>query len=200
MRWKAGTMCKCATKQLQNILIRSFNESSVSFLSEVFFLKIWLSENLISGRLRSIKFLISLQTVSSKVLLRANHKKTKRNDDDIFLGGGQNVEFQNFDRPKISERWNGLFSWSEHRKSKRSERRKCLLSWSLLRHHNVENGFWVDHYIEKNEKNIENLNFVWFLHFNYLWRHFNYLWHMVLWTTGIKKWIFKNSLTWLNLT
>ncbi len=85
-------------------------------------------------------------------------------------------------------------------KSKRSERRKCLLSWSLLRHHNVENGFWVDHYITKNEKNIENLNFVWFLHFNYLWRHFNNLWHMVLWTTGIKKWIFKNSLTWLKLT
>ena len=70
---------------------------------------------------------------------------------------------------------------------------------------NVENVFWVDHYyenqnVEKNEKNIENLNFVWFSHFNYLWRHFNYLWHMVLWTTGIKKWIFKNSLTWLKLT
>ena len=39
-------------------------------------------------------------------------------------GGGHNVEFQNVDRPKISERRNGLFSWSERRKSKRSERRK----------------------------------------------------------------------------
>ncbi len=27
-----------------------------------------------------------------------------------FLGGGRNVEFQNVDRPKISERRNGLFS------------------------------------------------------------------------------------------
>ena len=121
-------------------------------------------------------------------------------NSNMATRGGRNVDDQNVNRPKISERRNGLFSWSECQKSKRSERRKCLLSWSLLRHHNVENGFWVDHYIEKNEKNIKNLNFVWFLHFNYLWRHFNYLWHMVLWTTGIKKWIFKNSLTWLKLT
>ncbi len=40
------------------------------------------------------------------------------------MGGGRNVEFQNVDRPKISERRNGLFSWSERQKSKRSERRK----------------------------------------------------------------------------
>ncbi len=42
-----------------------------------------------------------------------------------ITGGGRNVEFQNVDRPKISERRNGLFSRSERRKSKRSERRKC---------------------------------------------------------------------------
>ena len=41
------------------------------------------------------------------------------------MGGGRNVEFQNYDWPKISERRNGLFSWSERRKSKRSERQKC---------------------------------------------------------------------------
>jgi hypothetical protein len=41
-----------------------------------------------------------------------------------ILGGGRNVKFQNVDKPKISERRNGLFSWSERRKSKRSERQK----------------------------------------------------------------------------
>ena len=29
-----------------------------------------------------------------------------------MLGGGRNVDDQNVDRPKISERQNGLFSWS----------------------------------------------------------------------------------------
>ena len=53
----------------------------------------------------------------------------------IIMGGGRNVEFQNYDWRFFSERQNGLFSWSEHRKSKRSECQKCLLSWSLLRHH-----------------------------------------------------------------
>ncbi len=137
--------------------------------------------------------------ITSKLIIGFAHIyqvfPSEQNFSKILILFGRGSE-----RPKISERRNGLFSWSERRKSKRSERRKCLLSWSLLQHHNVENGFWVDHYIEKNEKNIENLNFVWFLHFNYLWRHFNYLWHMVLWTTGIKKWIFKNSPTWLKLT
>ena len=42
------------------------------------------------------------------------------------MGGGRNVEFQNVDRPKISERRNGLFSWSERQNQ------------------NVENVFWVD--------------------------------------------------------
>jgi hypothetical protein len=41
-----------------------------------------------------------------------------------LLGGGRNVDDQNVDRPKISERWNGLFSWSER--------------WNQ----NVENVFW----------------------------------------------------------
>ncbi len=44
------------------------------------------------------------------------------------MGGGRNVEFQNYDWRFFSERQNGLFSLSEHRKSKRSERQKCLLS------------------------------------------------------------------------
>ncbi len=54
-------------------------------------------------------------------------------------GGGRNVKFQNYDWPFFSERWN------------------CLFSLSLLQHHNVENGFWVDHYYDNQniEKNIE---------------------------------------------
>jgi hypothetical protein len=58
----------------------------------------------------------------------------------ITRGGGQNVEFQNVDRPKISERRNGLFSFSQ------------------LRNQNVKNGFLVYHYYENQnvEKNIEN--------------------------------------------
>jgi hypothetical protein len=56
-----------------------------------------------------------------------------------ILGGGRNVDDQNVDRPKISERRNGLFSWSERR------------------HHNVENVFWVDHYYD--DQNVENSTF-----------------------------------------
>ncbi len=51
-------------------------------------------------------------------------------------GGGRNVDDQNVDRPKISERRNGLFSWSERRNQ------------------NVENVFWVDHYYD--DQNVEN--------------------------------------------
>ena len=39
------------------------------------------------------------------------------------VAGGRNVDDQNVDRPKISERRNGLFSWSERRKSKNHFRR-----------------------------------------------------------------------------
>ncbi len=46
-------------------------------------------------------------------------------------GGGRNVDDQNVDRPKISER------------------RKCVLSWSERQNHNVENVFWVDQNVEK---------------------------------------------------
>ena len=53
-----------------------------------------------------------------------------------FLGGGRNVDDQNVDRPKFSERWNGLFSWSERRNQ------------------NVENVFWVDQ--NYNDQNVEN--------------------------------------------
>jgi hypothetical protein len=51
-------------------------------------------------------------------------------------GGGRNVDDQNVDRPKISERQNGLFSWSEHRNQ------------------NVENVFWVDQ--NSDDQNVEN--------------------------------------------
>ncbi len=51
-------------------------------------------------------------------------------------GGGQNVDDQNVDRPKISER------------------RKCLLSWSERRIQNVENVFWVDQNYDN--QNVEN--------------------------------------------
>ncbi len=70
-----------------------------------------------------------------------------------------------------------------------SHRQKWLLSWSQLQHHNVKNGFLVDHYIKKNEKNIEKISFVWFSHFDYLWRKY-------LWNFGVNK----HFLTWLNLT
>ena len=55
------------------------------------------------------------------------------------MGGGRNVEFQNYDWPFFSERLN------------------CLFSLSLPRHHNVKNVFWVDHYYNNQniEKNIE---------------------------------------------
>jgi hypothetical protein len=53
-----------------------------------------------------------------------------------YTGGGRNVDDQNVDRPKISERRNGLFSWSERRNQ------------------NVENVFWVDHYYDN--QNVEN--------------------------------------------
>ncbi len=58
----------------------------------------------------------------------------------FFSGGGRNVEFQNYDWQFFSERRNGLFSLS------------------LLRHHNVKNVFWVDHYYDDQniEKNIKN--------------------------------------------
>ncbi len=66
-------------------------------------------------------------------------------------GGGRNVDDQNVARPKISERRNGLFSWS------------------LLRHHNVENGFWVDqNYDDQNVKNSIKIDF---RRSDLLWRH-----------------------------
>ncbi len=49
----------------------------------------------------------------------------------IAVGGGRNVDDQNVDRPKISERRNGLFSWSERRNQ------------------NVEMVFLVDQNVEK---------------------------------------------------
>ncbi len=123
---------------------------------------LWISESRILNSI--FAFLLSLET---KNLLRWLVCKI----NDIKMGGGRNVEFHYYD-------WQFF-----------SEHLKWLLSWSQLRHHNVKNGFWVDHYIEKNEKNIEKISFVWISHFDYLWR--KYLWHF-----GVNK----NFLTWLNLT
>jgi hypothetical protein len=47
-----------------------------------------------------------------------------------LMRGGRNVEFQNYDWPKISEHWN------------------CLFSWSLLQNQNIETVFLVDQNIE----------------------------------------------------
>ena len=78
-----------------------------------------------------------------------------------ILGGGRNVEFQNVDRPKISERRNGLFSWSEHQNQ------------------NVENVFWVDQNVEiQKDQNVESVHLFSIKvirtskikNINYLWR------------------------------
>ena len=53
----------------------------------------------------------------------------------------------------------------------------------------VVDHYYKNHNVEKNEKNIKKISFVWFSHFDYLWR--KYLWHF-----GVNK----NFLTWLNLT
>ena len=50
--------------------------------------------------------------------------------------GGRNVEFQNVNRPKISER------------------RKCVMSWSERQNQNVENVFWADQNYDN--QNVEN--------------------------------------------
>ena len=39
----------------------------------------------------------------------------------------------------------------------------------------VVDNYYENQNVEKNEKNIESLSFVWFSHFDYLWR--KYLWH-----------------------
>ncbi len=95
-----------------------------------------------------------------------------------ILGGGRNVEFQNVDRPKISERWNGLFNWSEHQNQ------------------NVKNVFWVDQNSDDQnvKKNIENqkLDF-WRSDFTYGFktdqnvenRNINYLWRITYGYQGL---------------
>ena len=63
-------------------------------------------------------------------------------------GGGRNVDDQNVDRPKISERRNGLFSWSERRKANYHNVEKQIITTSKR----------VDHYYENHnvEKNVES--------------------------------------------
>ena len=91
--------------------------------------------------------------------------KTKKNikklEDHHYIKNlhwsDQNVEKekdQNIEKPKITtsklvdhyyENHN-VENQKEHRKiCKPSQHWKWLLSWSQLRHHNIENGFWVDH-------------------------------------------------------
>ena len=107
------------------------------------------------------------------------------------MGKGQNYENHNVENQKELRK---LRRRSEHRKDwlKQSERQKA-------NYHNVEKQIIttskrVDHYyknqnVEKNEKNIESLSFVWFSNLNYLWR--KYLWHFG------KKTKILNSLAWL---
>ena len=66
-------------------------------------------------------------------------------------GGGRNVDDQNVDKPKISERRNGLFSWSERQNQ------------------NVENVFWVDQNYDN--QNVENSILIDFRRSDLLWRH-----------------------------
>jgi hypothetical protein len=67
------------------------------------------------------------------------------------MGGGRNVDDQNVDKPKISERRNGLFSWSERRNQ------------------NVENVFWVDQNYD--DQNVENSILIDFRRSDLFWRH-----------------------------
>ena len=67
------------------------------------------------------------------------------------MGGGRNVDDQNVDKPKISERRNGLFSWSERRNQ------------------NVENAFWVDQNYD--DQNVENSILIDFRRSDLFWRH-----------------------------
>ena len=67
------------------------------------------------------------------------------------MRGGRNVDDQNVDRPKISERRNGLFSWSERRNQ------------------NVKNVFWVDQNYD--DQNVENSIKIDFRRSDLLWRH-----------------------------
>ena len=68
-----------------------------------------------------------------------------------MTGGGRNVDDQNVDKPKISERRNGLFSWSERRNQ------------------NVENVFWVDQNYDN--QNVENSILIDFRRSDLFWRH-----------------------------
>ena len=118
---------------------------------------------------------------------------------DLFfincMGKGQNYENHNVENQKElrklrrrSEHRNGLFSWSERRKANYHNVEKQIITTSKRVDH-----YYKNHNVEKNEKNVESLIFVIFhiLTTYGVW---------VLWTPGVKKWIFKSSLAWLNLT
>ncbi len=66
---------------------------------------------------------------------------------DKRTGGGRNVKFHYYDWP--------FFSLHQ----------KWLFSWSLLCHHNIENGFLVDHYYDITTTTKKRLSMLWF----YLW-------------------------------
>ncbi len=124
---------------------------------------------------------INLHNFSSSLIRSLETCPSRSCSDLVWLGKGHYYKFHNIKIQK--ERWK-ICKPSLHRKS--------LYSWSLLRHHYIKNGFLVDHYIENHclfsssllqksecrkecEKNIKSLGFVWFSHFDYLWRR--YLWH-----------------------
>ena len=69
-------------------------------------------------------------------LLMPVDPQLKTQNISVKKRGGRNVEFQNVDRPKISER------------------RKCVLSWSERQNQNVKNVFWVDQNYD--DQNVEN--------------------------------------------
>ncbi len=88
----------------------------------------WLSSTFLNTLLLSVSLNDSQCHDNLKICYRVFNDFFKKAYSLIFLGGGRNIEFHYYD-------WQ-LFS----------ERQKCLLSWSLLQHHNVKNVFWVDHY------------------------------------------------------
>jgi hypothetical protein len=118
--------------------------------------------------------------------------------NNIFVGKGQNYKNHNVENQKElwklrrrSERQNGLFSWSECQKANYHNVKKQIITTSKRVDH-----YYKYHNVEKNEKNVKSLIFVWFSHFNYLWRILTTYGIWVLWTPGVKKWIFKSSLAW----
>jgi hypothetical protein len=87
-----------------------------------------------------------------------------------YLGKGHYYEFHNVEIQK--ERWKiaidhyieKIYNSDQNVESEKDQN---------IESENITMSKVVDHYyknVEKNEKNVESLIFVWFSHFNYLWR------------------------------